>query len=237
MPILKVIRETAAVHTARDRVFGVDEEAFETDTGYSKRGNNIDSYTELDYHVQGTGGEGATVTLADELPAEHDAGDFILLSDDAVDDNDKDRLFIGSDETANESIEIWTAKSGPCEITIACSDETTALTVADNKAKFRVPYPIIVSEVRASVSTAPVGADLIVDVVRETGSASIFDTDLLQIDDGDETSTSSASPSALVDPTILDDDEELTFNVDQVGSGTEGAGLKVTIIGRRLERA
>jgi hypothetical protein len=184
-----------------------------------------------------TGGDGsATVTQAEELPEDHDAGDFVQINDDAVDDNDKDRLFYGSAEVADESIEIWTAKSGPCEITIACSDETTALTVADNKAKFRCPYPIIPSEVRLSVSTAPTDAALIVDVVRETGAASIFTTKP-QIDATEKSSTLSGTPSVLVADTVLDDDEELSFHVDQIGSTVAGAGLKVTIIGRRLARA
>jgi hypothetical protein len=61
MALLKLHRETAAIFTARDRVYGPDEEMYETDTGYSKRGNGIDSYSELDYHVgEDEGGEATT---------------------------------------------------------------------------------------------------------------------------------------------------------------------------------
>jgi hypothetical protein len=82
MPLLHVHRETAAIHTARDRVFGVNEEAYETDTGYSKRGNGVDSYTELDYYV-----DASTVLTSDELDAIQgaaapDAGNVFATMDD-----------------------------------------------------------------------------------------------------------------------------------------------------------
>jgi hypothetical protein len=82
MPLLHVHRETAAIHTARDRVFGVNEEAYETDTGYSKRGNGVDSYTELEYYV-----DASTALTSDELDAIQgaaapDAGNVFATMDD-----------------------------------------------------------------------------------------------------------------------------------------------------------
>ena len=104
------------------------------------------------------------------------------------------------------------AKIGHAEICIACSDETTALTL---------------TEVRASVTTAPAGSALTVDV--NDGGTSIFST-LLTIDAGEKTSTTAATPAVLSD-TALADDAEITGDVDAVGSSTAGAGLKVWLMG------
>lgn len=43
---------------------------------------------------------------------------------------------------------------------IACSDESTALTTGTGKVTFRMPYAFTVTDVRASVNTAPTGAPL-----------------------------------------------------------------------------
>ena len=119
------------------------------------------------------------------------------------------------------------AKIGHAEICIACSDETTALTTGAAKATFRVPRAMTLTEVRASVTTAPAGSALTVDV--NDGGTSIFST-LLTIDAGEKTSTTAATPAVLSD-TALADDAEITVDVDAVGSSTNGAGLKVWLMG------
>jgi hypothetical protein len=50
------------------------------------------------------------------------------------------------------------------ELGIAVSDETTALTTGVAKATFRMPYAMTVTDVRATVSTAPTGSNIIVDI-------------------------------------------------------------------------
>ena len=111
--------------------------------------------------------------------------------------------------------------------TVACSDETTALTTGTDKAKFRLPYGFVATEVRGSVTTAPTGAALIVDI--NISGSSILSTKLT-IDAGEKTSTTAATPAVISTPTIADD-AEASFDIDQVGSTIAGAGLKVTIIG------
>ncbi len=114
-------------------------------------------------------------------------------------------------------------------IGVACSDETTDLTTGTAKATFRMPYALTVTAVRANVNTAPVGSSIIVDI--NDGAASILSTKL-SIDAGEKTSTTATTPPVISD-TALADDAEITIDIDQIGSGTAGKGLKVWIIGKR----
>jgi hypothetical protein len=111
---------------------------------------------------------------------------------------------------------------------IACSDETTALTTGNGKVTFRMPYAFTLTAVRASVTTAPTGSVLTVDI-NEAGS-SILSTKLT-IDATEKTSTTAATAAVMSD-TSLADDAEITVDIDGVGSTVAGAGLKVTLIGR-----
>jgi hypothetical protein len=112
-------------------------------------------------------------------------------------------------------------------LTFACSDETTDLTALANAITFRMPHNMTLTDVRASVSTAPVGSTIIVDV-NQNGS-SIFSTNV-SIDANEKTSTTAAVPPVIV-TSILTDDAEITVDIDQIGSTTAGKGLKVTLIG------
>ena len=113
------------------------------------------------------------------------------------------------------------------EIQVACSDETTALTTGAAKITFRMPYGMTLTAVRASVTTAPTGATLIVDI--NEGGVSIFST-RLTIDASEKTSTTAATPAVISDATLADD-AEITIDIDQIGSSVAGTGLKVTLIG------
>src|SRR5690606_31389754 len=114
-------------------------------------------------------------------------------------------------------------------IIIACSDETTALTTGTAKATFRMPYAFTLTAVRASVTTAPTGSALQVDI--NEGGTSILSTKLT-IDAGEKTSTTAETPAVISD-TALADDAEITIDIDVVGSTIAGAGLKVVLIGYR----
>jgi hypothetical protein len=106
---------------------------------------------------------------------------------------------------------------------IACSTEATPLSTGTAKVTFRMPTAGTLTAVKATVTTAPVGSALIVDI-NEAGT-SLLSTKL-SIDDGEETSTTAATPAVISD-SALADDAEITIDVDQVGSTTAGAGLKV----------
>lgn len=117
----------------------------------------------------------------------------------------------------------------PCHIAVACSDETTDLTTGTAKVTFRMPYAMTLSEVRASVTTAPTGATITVDI-NESGTT-ILSTKLT-IDASEKTSTTAAT-AAVISDSALADDAEITIDIDQIGSTVAGAGLKVYLIGTR----
>lgn len=112
-------------------------------------------------------------------------------------------------------------------ICIACSDETTALTTGVAKVTFRMPYAFTLTAVRASVTTAPTGAVLTVDI--NEGGATILSTKLT-IDATEKTSTTAATPPVISDSSLADD-AEITIDIDTVGSTIAGTGLKVWLIG------
>ena len=114
-------------------------------------------------------------------------------------------------------------------ILLACSDETTALTVGTGKVTFRCPFAFTITGVSASVTTAPVGSTIICDI-NEAGST-ILSTKL-SIDAAEKTSTSAASAAVISDANIAAD-AEITVDIDQIGSSTAGAGLKVKLDGYR----
>lgn len=119
----------------------------------------------------------------------------------------------------------WTSLTK--EIGIACSDETTDLETGVSKATFRMPLAMTLIEVRSNVNTAPVGSEIIVDINK--WGTSILSTKLT-IDVGEETSTTAAI-SAVISDSELNDDDEITVDIDQKGSATAGTGLKIWLIG------
>lgn len=118
----------------------------------------------------------------------------------------------------------------PTELILVCSDETTALTTGIAKYTFRMPYNMKLTEVRASVGTAPTGATIIVDINEDAHT--ILSTKLT-IDVTEKTSTTASVPAVISDDDLADD-AEITIDIDQVGSTIAGAGLKVTLIGTRI---
>ena len=112
---------------------------------------------------------------------------------------------------------------------LSVTDETENAAVGTGKVSFRSPYAITLTAVRASAATAPTGSELIVDI-NESGT-SILSTKL-SIDAGEETSTTAATPAVISD-TALANDAKISVDIDQVGSSTPGAGLKVYLFGYR----
>lgn len=111
----------------------------------------------------------------------------------------------------------------------AVSDETTDLSTGLAKLTFRMPFPMTVTAVRASVNTAPTGSSIIVDI--NEGVSSILGTKL-SIDINAKTSTTSVSPATITDANLADD-AEIIVDIDQVGSTIKGKGLKIWLIGTR----
>ena len=118
---------------------------------------------------------------------------------------------------------------GTTEIGYAISDETTALTTGITKVTFRMPFAMTLTDVRASLTTAPTGSSLVVDI-NESG-ATILSTKL-SIDATEKTSETAATPPVISDSSLADD-AEITIDIDQVGSVIAGAGLKIYLIGTK----
>jgi len=130
-------------------------------------------------------------------------------------------------ETTNSNggtINIATAIDTMCMV-IACSDETSNLTVADAKVTFRAPFKFKITDVRANVNTAPTGSTLAVRIREDNNT--IFSTNLT-IDASEFTSKTAAVPVVISDTDIADD-AELKVDVMQIGSSVPGKGLKVHI--------
>ena len=130
-------------------------------------------------------------------------------------------------------------------IIASASDELSSITVdlVTPKTTWRAPYPLDLTSgyVRMSLTTAPTGADFIVDVkindpdLPGNPSVSLFTT-LLRIDSTGKTSVTSAIP-AVIDPTkyLIKDDTEFIIFVTQVGSTLTGTGLKVALTGIKTD--
>jgi hypothetical protein len=118
----------------------------------------------------------------------------------------------------------------PQALMFAVSDETTALTTGAAKVTFRMPYAMTVTGLRANVNTAPTGTGIMVDI-NENGT-SIMTTTKLYIDATEKTSLTAANTAVITDSSLADD-AEMTIDIDLVGTGIAGAGLKVALLGYR----
>jgi len=149
-------------------------------------------------------------------------------------DSERERYGIGA---TNQILQVksglpsWQTSAGNIAPTlsfiVSLTSETGDLTVADNLAQIRMPFAFTLTEVRAFVNTAPVGAALTFDIT-EAGST-ILST-LITIDVTEKTSESAATPPVIND-TALADDAIIGFNCDVIGSSTAGAGAKIMLIG------
>jgi len=111
---------------------------------------------------------------------------------------------------------------------ISASDEATALTAGTSKTVFRMPYGYTLTAVRASLTTAGTGSNLVTVDINENGST-ILSTKLT-IDASEKTSVTAATQPVISD-TSLADDAEITIDIDQIDSGGASTGLKVYLIG------
>lgn len=137
---------------------------------------------------------------------------------------------VNAGETALEFYDPATVVTETEVIAVALGDETTALTTGTGKITFRIPYDFTLTDVRASLTTAGTGANLVTVDINANGT-SILSTKLT-LDATERTSTTAATP-AVISTSSLADDDEITIDVDQIDSGAVAAGLKVYLIGTR----
>jgi hypothetical protein len=131
--------------------------------------------------------------------------------------------------TAQVAIDLSPQIKATEHISIACSDETTALAAGANKVTFRMPYAFTLTAIRASLSTTQTSGSIFTVDVNE-GGTTILSTKLTI--DNTEKTTTTAVTAAVISDASLADDAEITVDIDQIGDGT-AKGLKVYLIGTR----
>lgn len=105
-------------------------------------------------------------------------------------------------------------------------DETTILTTGTKKT-IRLPVNFTLIKAKASLTTASSAGNVIIDI--KLNGSSIFGTNKLSIDAGENT-TATAATAVSYSNNSLTDDGELTFVV--TSSGANATGLKIWLIGR-----
>jgi len=208
---------TASTATKHSAVLGGDTNIIESATEAVIIGGDTNTIQSTHHRSVILGGTGIVTDAADtayvpnlnvgagfKMPT--GAGDSYVLTSDA------------------NGVGTWQANIDALQI--AASDETTDLTTGITTT-FRAPYAMELTDVRASVTTAPVGADITVDVTAN--GTTIFST-IISIDDGSKTSVGSASPR-VISTTSIPDDAEIKVDIKTVGSTTIGNGLKLSFIG------
>ena len=118
---------------------------------------------------------------------------------------------------------------------IACSDETTALTVGTNKAVFRIPYAFTLTAVAASLTTAGTTSGLTtIDINEDTTAGGVTPVSILStkitIDLTEKTSVTAATQPVISDASLAAD-SQITVDIDAISGGASETGLKVTLIG------
>lgn len=114
------------------------------------------------------------------------------------------------------------------EMTVAASDETTALTTG-TKTTFRMPRAITLTALRASLTAAQTSGSIFTVDIKKNGTTVL--STLLTIDNTEKTSVTAAT-AAVISVSALADDDEITVVITQVGDGT-AKGLKITLYGTR----
>lgn len=116
----------------------------------------------------------------------------------------------------------------PVVLTVAISDESTAITGTGTQVTFRMPFAMTLTEVRASLNTAASTGTFTVDI--NESATTILSTKLTI--DATETTSTTANSGAVISDSALADDAEITIDIDDTGDDT-ATGAKVTLIGYR----
>lgn len=188
-----------------------------------------ETLTNKTFDANGTGNSISNIETADIASGSKSGADSTLMTGTAGTSGNLSQ-FNGDGDIVDSSIAASDVVTSENEvIIIALGDETTAMTTGTAKATFRMPFAMTLSEVRASVTTAPTGSVATFDI-NESGTT-ILSTKIT-IDATEKTSETAATAPVISD-TSLADDAEITIDIDTVGSTVAGAGPKVYLIGTR----
>lgn len=111
------------------------------------------------------------------------------------------------------------------------SDETTAITTGTAKVTFSMPWAFRLYRVKLNLKTAQTSGSIFTVDINASGT-SILSTKLT-IDNTEKTSATAATSFVFASTdTLVDEDEEVSIDVDQVGDGTAKGG-SITFYGVR----
>lgn len=117
--------------------------------------------------------------------------------------------------------------SVPCEFIVACSDMTTAITAATDKAYFDAPYAFTLTEVIGTLFTVQASGSTFTVDIHKNGTTVLSTKITIE---NTEDSSLDATTQPVISVSSFAKGDRLTFDVDQIGNGT-AKGLQVTIIG------
>ena len=155
-------------------------------------------------------------------------------------DSERERYGIGSTNqvlTVVGGLPAWASAGHVTQsraLEVACSDEGTALTTADNpKITFRMPYALTLNQGEAGLRASLTGVGstsgtTTVDV--HMNGTTIMSSTKCTIDYGDDTSVG-ASAEPVITTLALTDNAEITVEIDAVTGGADETGLKIQLIG------
>lgn len=129
-------------------------------------------------------------------------------------------------ETPNRVLVTTTRAPGVQQFTYQVQVFTVpgTLSVGTGRAKFYIPGPITLGNVRASVGTAPTGADITIDVNKNGTTVFTTQTNRPKIFAG-QTLVSTSTPNI----TEFTTGDYITVDVDAIGSLNPGSDLTVQI--------
>lgn len=131
-------------------------------------------------------------------------------------------------ETSDLRTLVGGGSSGTIEqaIMFKASDVSSDLAVGVVPDELTIPFDITLTDVRASVGTAPTGANLEVDILKN--GVSILSTNIT-IDAGEKNSEDATTPPVISDTSISKDDI-ITVEIIAVGSTVAGSNLQISLI-------
>jgi len=192
------------INTASNTITVVEADI--SDLGAYITASSTDTLTNKTFDANGTGNSLSNVETADIASGSKSGADSTLVTGTAGSSGQIGQWNVDGDLVGVDASTIKTTES----FIIAASDETTDLTTGTAKVTFRMPYAFTLTDVRASVNTAPTGSVLTVDI--NEGGVTILSTKLT-IDIAEKTSTTAAIPAVISD-TSLADDAEITIDID-----------------------
>lgn len=219
--LIQVRRDTSSNWSSVNPVLASGEIGFETNTNKIKVGDGVKPWNLLPY------GSGA-VTISDNAPTSPTAGDQWYESDSG-------KLFVYYDSFWVEVIggvggqQGPTGPTGPVGVAGPTSDITFTipgtLTTGAKNVRFYVEASRTISNVVASVSTAPTGASVIFDVNKN--GTTIFTT---QANRPTIAASGFYDGSSVPDVASLSAGDYLTIDVDQVGSTLPGDNAVIRVV-------